>query len=123
MNPIQEKLLAILNIGNDTSMRGEGLSLREALSRVNYPEVRRHFNPQDLLPLIRAQRQFIDQWLMYSADKRTTGGWYVTEVGEVGQVDNPKTRIYFASIEEAVAEYVVRELDYWVAIILKSGRS
>ena len=123
MNPLQEKLLAILNIGNDTSMRGEGVSLRQALSRVNYLEVRRQFNPQDLLPLIQTRRQLIDQWIMYSADKRTTGGWYVTEAGKVGQVDNPKSTIYFASIEEAVAEYVVRELDYWATIILKSGRS
>ncbi len=117
MNPLQEKLLAILNIGKDTSMRGEGVSLRQALSRVNYLDVRRQFNSHDLLPLIHAQRQFIDQWIMYSADKRTMGGWYVTEAGEVGQVDNPKSRMYFASIEEAVAEYVVRELDFWVTVI------
>jgi len=116
MNSLQEKLLAILNIGHDTSMRGEGVSLRQALSRVNYLEARRQFDAKDLLPLIQERRQLIDQWILYSADKRTRGGWYVTEAGEVGQVNDPNSIMHFASIEEAVAEYVLRELDFWVTV-------
>jgi hypothetical protein len=116
MNPQHEKLLAILRIGHDTSMRGEGVSLRQALSRVDYLEARRQFVPQDLVPLLQAHGELIDQWIMYSQDKRTSGGWYVTEAGEVGQVDDPNSRMRFASVEEAVAEYIVRELDFWVTV-------
>ena len=116
---LQVKLLFILNIGQDVSMRGEGISLRQALSRINYHELRTQFTPKDLLPLLRMQPQIIDQWLMYSADKRTSSGWYIKESGEVGQVDNPKSSLYFASMEIAVAEYVVRELDFWDEEILK----
>jgi hypothetical protein len=116
MNPINEKLLAILRIGHDTSMRGEGVSLSQALSRVNYVEARKQFTSEDLLPLIQTHHEFIDQWLMYSEDKRTSGGWYVTEAGEVGQADDPNSIMRFATIAEAVAEYVVRELDFWVAV-------
>ena len=53
---------------------------------------------------------------MYSEDKRTSGGWYVRETGEIGQVDDPNSRMHFATIEEAVAEYVVRELDFWATV-------
>jgi hypothetical protein len=116
MDPRHERLLAVLCIGHDTSMRGEGVSLRQALSRVDYLETRRQLVPQDLVPLLRARRELIDQWIMYSEDKRTSGGWYVTEAGEVGQVDDPNSRMCFASVEEAVAEYVVRELDFWATV-------
>jgi len=116
MNSPHEKLLAILRIGDDTSKRGEGVSMRQALSRVDYVEARKQFEPQDLVPLIQAHQELIDQWLMYSEDKRTRGGWYVTEAGDVGQVDDPDSIMHFASIEEAIAEYVVLELDYWAAI-------
>ncbi len=116
MDPQHEKLLAILRIGHDTSMRGEGASLRQALSRVDYPEARGRLCPKDLIPLLHAHREFIDQWIMYSEDKRTSGGWYVRETGEIGQVDDPNSRMHFATIEEAVAEYVVRELDFWATV-------
>jgi hypothetical protein len=116
MNPSNEKLLAILRIGHDTSMRGEGVSLSRALSRVNYVEARKQFTSQDLVPLIQKHQEFIDQWLMYSEDKRTSGGWYVTKAGEVGQVDDRNSIMRFATIAEAVAEYVVQELDFWVAV-------
>ncbi len=116
MNPQQEKLIAILRIGHDTSMRGEGVSLKQALSRVDYLEIRKLFDPNDLVPLIKENREFIDQWIMYSEDKRTSGGWYITEAWEVGQVDDPNGITHFASGEEAVAEYVVKELDFWASV-------
>ena len=68
MNSLQEKLLAILNIGHDTSIRGKGVSLRQALCQVNYLEARRQFTSQDLLRLIQERRQLIGQWILYSAN-------------------------------------------------------
>ena len=108
-----DELLTILRIGHDTSMRGEGISLKQALSRVSYREVRRSFSAQDLIPLIQAHNELVMQWVMYSEDKRTSGGWYLTEAGDIGQVNDSSSTIHFESIEEAVAEYVVRELDFW----------
>ena len=116
METTHESILAILRIGHDTSMRGAGLSLRRALSRADYVEARKHLDAQHLVPVIQAHEEFIEQWLMYSEDKRTTGGWYVRETGEVGRIDDPSSTQRFGSIENAVAEYVVRELDYWAAV-------
>lgn len=42
------------------------------------------------------------------------GGWYILRSGELGQVSRPASRITYSTIEEAVAEFVVRELDYWM---------
>ena len=116
MNSRHDKLLAILRIGDDTSMRGEGVSLKQVLTRVDYVATRKQFEPQDLVPLIQAHQELIGQWLMYSEDKRTSGGWYITKAGVVGRVDDPNNTMHFETIEEAVSEYVVRELDFWAAV-------
>jgi hypothetical protein len=106
-----DQLLRILRIGHDASMRGEGISLIEALRRTGYQENRGQFGEPDLLRLIRANPDLVEQWLSYSEDKRTSGGWYILRNGEVGRVDAPGSSLRFESIEEAVAGYVVRELD------------
>lgn len=106
-------LLAILRIGPDTSMRGAGLSLRDALSLTRYRELRPQFVESDLLEHLREHPELIEEGLLYSADKRTSGGWYLLEDGTIGQVDRPGEESPFPSIEQAVAAYVVRELDFW----------
>ena len=72
------------------------------------------FDAKDLLRLIRADPDLVLQWIEYSEDKRTSGGWYIIEkTREIGRLHEPETKRRFSSIEEAVAEYVVRELDFW----------
>jgi hypothetical protein len=109
------KLLDILKIGHDTSMRGEGISLCEALKRTHYKELRKTFGPNDLIAIVKAHPEISNEWIMYSEDKRTSGGWYLHEKQEIGQIDDPGSRKKFNSIEEAVSEYVVRELDFWAS--------
>ena len=116
MTELRTRLRAILQIADDTSGRGAGISLHDALHRAKYADVRRAFGPDDLLPLIRADRALVDQWLSYSQDKRTSSGWHVSSEGELGQVDIPGHTVQFDSVEEAIATYIVRELDYWSGV-------
>ena len=106
-------LSRILEIGKDCSIRGNGTSLRELLQQENYLSERQNLRISDLADRIRSYPKYIDEWISYSEDKRTTGGWYLLSTGEIGQVLKENTKIQFDSIEEAVAEYVVRELDFW----------
>ena len=46
-----EELLAILRVGHETTIRGAGRSLREALQAAHYAERRAGFGPADLRPL------------------------------------------------------------------------
>lgn len=110
------QLQAILKIGHETSMRGRGISLRDALIQTKYAELRPNFGPKELMPLIQGNPSLTEEWIAYSEDKRTSGGWYLTQGGEIGRVGIPESRTQFGSIEEAVAEFVVRELDYWTAL-------
>lgn len=111
-----EDLLAILRVGHETSMRGAGLSLSEALRQVRYADRRASFGPADLRPLIIAHPEVSESWFAYSEDKRTSGGWYLLPSGEIGRVSDPESATRFESLEEAVAEYVVRELDFWAGL-------
>jgi hypothetical protein len=69
-----EELLAILRIGHETSIRGAGVSIAEALSRTRYRELCPQFGDSDLLAHLRSHPALIEQWLVYSEDKRTDGG-------------------------------------------------
>jgi hypothetical protein len=110
------QLLDILGIARETSMQGVGISLREALHRTRYRDLRAGLQEADLLCLLRTHPALGKDWIEYSEDKRTSGGWYILRNGEIGQVDQATARVRFASIEEAVAAYVLRELDFWVNV-------
>jgi hypothetical protein len=71
----ESAMLAVLSVGHLASMRSvEGLSLRDALARVRYAEVRPGLTAAGLRDLIARQPSLVEQWDLYSADKRTTGG-------------------------------------------------
>jgi hypothetical protein len=80
-----QELLAILRVAHETSSRGAGLSLGEALRRVHYGDRRANFGPADLRPLLVAHPDLSEAWLAYSEDKRTSGGWYLLRSGEIGR--------------------------------------
>jgi len=108
-------LLKILRIGRETSIRGEGISLQEAIASSHYKNLRLSFVAADLIPLIGANPALITEWLLYSEDKRTQGGWYLQEPGEVGELASG-VRLQFPSMQSAVAHYVVLELDFWAGV-------
>jgi len=110
------QLMKILRSGHLTSMEGEGISLHEALERTNYIELRKTFGQDDLIEIIRKHPVLVSDWFAYSEDKRTSGGWYLKKPSEIGQVGNPDSRKSFDSFEEAVAQYVLKELDFWAAV-------
>ena len=114
MDETTQALLRILSVGHDTSMRGGGISLREAIQRTDYRRVRNSFDAVDLVPLVQDAPTLVKQWLMYSDDKRTDGGWWISDSPpSIGRVFKPELTETFKSLDEAVAAYVVRELDYW----------
>jgi hypothetical protein len=109
-------LRGILDIGHATSMRGAGISMREALKVAGYTEHRPSLTAVELRPLVADHPELIEQWLSYSEDKRTDGGSYIRRDGKIGLVLKPGTERQYATIQDAVAEYVVLELDFWAHI-------
>jgi hypothetical protein len=107
------RLVAILRIAHYVSKSGGGLALRDAIARSEYGAYRSSFGAQDLQAVLTAHPALIEEWLTYSEDKRTDAGWYVLRDGEIGQLQNPTSQRSYASIQEAVAQFIVRELDFW----------
>ncbi len=110
---MRARLLEILGIARGTSNEGAGLSLREAMTRARYGEVRATLGAADLLPLLEADPGLTSDWLLYAENKRTSAGWYLLLAAEIGREGDDGSRRRFASLEQAVAEYVVLELNYW----------
>ncbi len=109
-----EDLRNILSIGRDVSIRGKGISLRKAIDQTHYKSLREMVVPEDLVKEIRKESRYVDDWIQFCEDKRTSSGWVlVPESNEIWLFENPEKRIEFNSIEEAVANYIIAELDYW----------
>jgi hypothetical protein len=87
------------------------------MKRCRYRELRPFFSAGDLVPLVRAHPDFIDSWVRLCEDKRTSAGWWVGEDFTIGRM-TPRHEVSapFPSMEEAVAEYVIRELDFWSSV-------
>lgn len=112
-NDADRALIEVLDIGLDTSMRGEGVSLRTALDRVNYSDLRNKFDAAIFRRIIKERPYYVEEWLMYSEDKRTDGGWWLEDkIPSIGNLETGEERI-FGTVEEATAEYIIRELDFW----------
>ena len=117
MSSRNEVLQSVLGIGRATSMRGEGISLDTALSRVNYAQVRPQLRVTEIVEELRANPKLVEDWILYCEDKRTIGGWYLnSEALEIGELGNSSTLRAFQTLEEAVAAYVLAELDFWASL-------
>jgi hypothetical protein len=114
------EIRVILRIGHETSIRGAGLSLRDALSQARFREIRPSRDESLLLAYLKDDPSPVEEWLLYSEDKRTDGGWYLLRDGTVGQVRRPGEEIRFPTVEQAVAAYVLRELDFWAQLAPKA---
>ena len=111
----EASLLQILRIAHDVSMRGKGISILEALHRSSYSRIRSSLQAQAFLPLLDENPDLIKAWLSFSEDKRTTGGWYVLPTGEIGRATPHEVVPRRPSMSQAIAEYVLLELDFWAS--------
>jgi len=111
-----ERLLQILSIAHRTSMHGEGVSLHQALADAEYGALRPHFDVNDIRRVIDSHAELIDQWVRYSEDKRSSGGWYINAaaatIGSLAQ----REEIPFTSVADAVSNFAIRELDFWSSV-------
>lgn len=107
-----EILPSIFGIAHATSIRGEGLSIADALGRVDYAAVRSQLRISEIAEVLRANPQIVEDWVLYCEDKRTDGGWYLdSENLEIGELGIPSSLRTFQTLEEAVAGYILAELD------------
>jgi hypothetical protein len=106
------RLMPFLRIAQRRDTADSKVSLRDALQRAAYVQSRPSFSVQEVRAVLNAHPSLVDAWLEYSESKDTADGWYVLRDAEIGQLLKPASQRRFASIQEAVAEFVIRELDH-----------
>jgi hypothetical protein len=111
MKPTFNQLKSIVNIGHETSIRGKGISMIEAIKQTNYIDLRNNFDYTDLIPILEADDSQVTKWIQYSEDKRTSGGYYLKEK-EIGSVSSD-TKVKNSNPILLTAQYIEMELDYW----------
>lgn len=105
-------LLPIIQIAFNVSGRGLGLSLQDAIQKTDYAILRPKIDTKQLVRLLRELPDYVTDWIMYSEDKRTPGGWYLLEKSkEIGALEIARSRKRHKSIEDAVANFILKELD------------
>ena len=110
-------LRSILEVARVTSEPGGGKSIADALQRSGFVEHRASLTPADFKPLLEEDSGIAESWCQFSEDKRTSGGWYILQDSfEIGSLEDESTRMQFDSLAEAVAAYVVAELDFWASV-------
>jgi hypothetical protein len=106
------RLMPLLRIAQRLGAGDPEASMRAALRHAGYADSRPGLAAQEVRALLVAHPSLLDAWLAYSQSKQTADGWYVLPDAEIGQLSNPGSQRQFASIQEAVAEFIVRELDH-----------
>jgi hypothetical protein len=113
------QLAQICRFAHDCSSAGLGLSIRDAIKRCQYRELRDRLTEEQVRRHVSDHSELIDQWSAYSSDKRTSGGWYFDKESRgwvVGRLDargrrTDETR--YAAAEVACAVYIIKELEFW----------
>jgi hypothetical protein len=106
------RLMPFLRIAQRLGAGASAGSLRDALQRSGYAQSRPSFGAEQVRGVLDAHPALLDAWLEYSESKDTADGWYVVRDAEIGQLSKPASQRQFNSIQEAVAQFIIRELDH-----------
>lgn len=117
-----EALLQVLGIAHEHSRAGSGLALKDLIAQSGYFELRPSIVPADVEQVFAMRPDLAMDWVQFSEDKRTSGGWALTKEdsgwtirGSASKVPSGEAHV-FPSLASACAEYVLRELDFWAAL-------
>ena len=108
-----KSLRKILKVGLDTSIRGRGISLVQALKEIDFGKHKNKMTVDDLRYQVDLMPEVIEEWFSYSEDKRTSGGWYLLRDLRIGTLMAHNKELLFSTAGIAVANYVIKELNYW----------
>jgi hypothetical protein len=91
-------------------------SLHDLVKETGYRDLRPDLSREEIAGYLVKRPGLVLEWLRYSEDKRTSGGWYLLHpstgwlVGRLAEPDQ-EGELHFGSGPEACAEFILRELD------------
>jgi hypothetical protein len=94
------------------------MSFYDLLRHSGYCDLHQKITETDIAREITAQRNYLDEWMQYSENKRTNGGWYIAkrgdgswELGQMAVASSEKAGISFSDPISAIAAFVKREAE------------
>ena len=102
----------ICSVPNEFSR--SGLPLRDVVKASGYSELRGQFAARELAAFLRARPAIIEQWVGFSADKRTSDGWYLRppcSIGRISPEPPPMHEVKHIDLAAACAAFIIAELD------------
>ena len=97
----------------ESRSRERGLSIHQLLKQTRYQTHRPQLSVALLQRYLKEHPKHLEEWELYSEDKRTDGGSYLCRWGplwEVGELTTGR-RKFFVSRSRACASFILRELD------------
>ena len=85
-----------------------------AVKRSGYTRIRQDVTPPILAAYLTRHPEYVDQWEMYSLDKRTSAGWYCYREPAgwcVGSLTVSYPDEHYGAAADAFAEYILREVE------------
>jgi hypothetical protein len=111
-----QQILAISRLGHDILWRGDGLSLHAIFTVSGHVDLIDKISRSRLVRLLKTQPKVHQQWIKYGENKPTNRGhWISSKALEVGNFESPDCCVRYGSLQEAVAEFIIRELAYWLS--------
>ena len=106
-----ERLCCLAN-----ELRRSGKSVHRLVEESGIHAELHQFTERAILDVLRSAPELVADWLGYSQDKRTSGGWYLIEEDNnryvVGAIDGE--RVGFDDANAACASFIIREFDSMV---------
>ena len=96
--------------------RSSNISMYALLKQTGYFELYNQIDETNILKELIINPECFEQWLLLSADKRTTSGWYFIEendlyiVGYYPKEQNP-TLLKYSDVNKACAAFIKREIE------------
>jgi hypothetical protein len=122
-----QQILEIVSLGYDTLARGDALSLYSVFANRGYEKLIGQMRTSKLVPLLRQESDVVQKWLKYGEAKTVKQGLKVSsnpielisfDSPQLIGLDTPQVIGIYRTIEDAVAEFILREIGYWCGISL-----
>ena len=93
----------------------KNISIKQLIKESGFDENIEKIKLDELANFIKLNPNYVDSWLQYSSDKRTSSGWYFSKtndkylIGYLNSYKNEKVEEY-DSVYNACANFILREL-------------
>lgn len=114
---LTEVIAKLIHLPREFKMRGN-VSIFSLLKESGYFEVHNLISPEEIRSALAIEPEYVDEWLAYSEDKRTSQGWYFLRdegggyvVGYFNSLSGDKLRTKYVDQLEACTNFIKKEVD------------